>query len=199
LVENMTFEGPFVAINLESMAEAAAIVDKYDLDMRTKYILSTAPLSTRSPIVMGAYERYVRALAQAKPIAYIPPRTLGVFAQTTEELQDAEDQIKEISLYLWLSYRLGEFFVDSEKARNFRGELNRFIENSLKQSQFVQRCKTCSKPLAIGSEFSICQSCFYKLNRAKRGNKEGESKRSESPKKGDGSRDNTPRRSRVFR
>ncbi len=198
-VENMTFEGPFVAINLESMAEAAKIVDKYDLDMRTKYILSTAPLSTRSPIVMGAYERYVRALAQAKPIAYVPPRSLGAFAQTTDELQDAEDQIKEISLYLWLSYRLGEFFVDSEKARNFRGELNRFIENSLKQSHFVSRCKTCSKPLAPGSEFSICQSCFYNLNRAKRGPKEGEAKRGGFTKKEDNIKDKAPRRSKAFR
>lgn len=193
-VENMTFEGPFVAINLESMAEAAKIVDKYDLEMRTKYILSTAPLSTRSPIVMGAYERYVRALAQAKPIAYVPPRSLGAFAQTTDELQDAEDQIKEISLYLWLSYRLGEFFVDSEKARNFRGELNRFIENSLKQSHFVARCKTCSKPLAVGSEFSICQSCFYNLNRAKRGSKEGVGRQKENS-----TTEKHPRRSKAFR
>jgi ATP-dependent RNA helicase SUPV3L1/SUV3 len=166
-VENMKFEGPFRAINLESMAEASVIVDRFDLDMRTKYILSTAPLSTKSPIVMGAYERYVRALAQAKPIAYIPPRHLGSHAQTTEELQEAEDQIKEISLYLWLSYRLAEFFVDSEKARSYRGELNRFIENSLKQSHFVPRCKTCGKPLALGSEFNICQSCFHNLNREK--------------------------------
>jgi len=168
-VDNMKFEGPFRATNLESMAEAAAIVDRYDLDMRTKYTLSTAPLSTGSILVMAAFERYVRSLAQAKPIAYIPPRHLGSHAQTTEELQEAEDQIKEISLYLWLSYRLGEFFVDSEKARSYRGELNRFIENSLKQSHFVPRCKTCGKPLALGSEFSICQSCFHNLNRAKRG------------------------------
>ncbi|MGZ5207453.1 MAG: helicase-related protein [Sulfuricurvum sp.] len=166
-VENMKFEGPFRAANLESMSEASAIVDRYDLDMRSKYILSTAPLSTGSLLVMAAFERYVRALAQAKPIAYIPPRHLGSHAQTIEELQEAEDQIKEISLYLWLSYRLGEFFVDSEKARSYRGELNHFIENSLKQSHFVPRCKTCGKPLALGSEFSICQSCFNNLNRAK--------------------------------
>jgi ATP-dependent RNA helicase SUPV3L1/SUV3 len=116
---------------------------------------------------MGAFERYVRALEQRKPIAYIPPQRLGSYAQTTEELQEAEDRIKEISLYLWLSYRLGEFFIDAEKARSFRGDLNRFIENSLKQSHFVPRCKTCGKPLAPKSEFSICQSCFNNLNRAK--------------------------------
>jgi len=162
-VENMKFEGPFRAANLESMSEASAIIDQYDLDMRTKYTLATAPLSTSSPLVMAAFERYVRALEQKKPIAYIPPQHLGTYALSMEELQEAEDRIKEISLYLWLSYRMSEFFVDAEKARSFRGELNRFIENSLKQSHFVPRCKTCGKPLPPQSEFNICQSCFRRL------------------------------------
>ena len=166
-VQNMKFEGPFRAANLESMQEASAIVDRYDLDMRTKYTLATAPLSTSSPLVMAAFERYVRALEQKKPIAYIPPQRLGNHALSMEELQEAEDRIKEISLYLWLSYRMGEFFVDAEKARTFRGELNRFIENSLQQSHFVPRCKTCGKPLAPNAEFAICQSCFNNLNRSK--------------------------------
>ncbi|MDD5717364.1 MAG: helicase-related protein [Sulfuricurvum sp.] len=171
-VQNMKFEGPFRAANLESMQEASAIVDHYDLDMRTKYTLATAPLSTSSPLVMAAFERYVRALEQKKPIAYIPPHRLGHYALSMEELQEAEDRIKEISLYLWLSYRMGEFFVDAEKARTFRGELNRFIENSLQQSHFVPRCKTCGKPLAPNAEFAICQSCFHNLNRAKQGMRE---------------------------
>lgn len=166
-VDNMKFEGPFRAANLESMSEASAIADRYDLDMKTKFTLATAPLSTGSPLVMAAFERYVKALEQGKPIAYVAPAHLGAYALTMEDLQDAEDRIKEISLYLWLSYRLSEYFIDAEKARSFRGELNRFIENSLKQSHFTPRCKTCSKPLAPGSEFSICQSCFNALNRAK--------------------------------
>jgi ATP-dependent RNA helicase SUPV3L1/SUV3 len=166
-VQNMKFEGPFRAANLESMQEASAILDRYDLDMRTKYTLATAPLSTSSPLVMAAFERYVRALEQKKPIAYIPPQRLGNYALSMEELQEAEDRIKEISLYLWLSYRMAEYFVDAEKARMFRGELNRFIENSLQQSHFVPRCKTCGKPLAPNAEFAICQSCFNNLNRTK--------------------------------
>ncbi|MFZ5375914.1 MAG: helicase-related protein, partial [Campylobacterota bacterium] len=57
-VDNMKFEGPFRAANLESMQEASAIVDRFDLDMRTKYTLATAPLSTSSPLVMASFERY---------------------------------------------------------------------------------------------------------------------------------------------
>jgi len=162
-VENMKFEGPFRAANLESMQEASAIVDHYDLDMKTKYTLATAPLATSSALVMAAFERYVKSLEQKKPIAYIPPRHLGNHALTMDELQDAEDRIKEISLYLWLSYRLGDYFIDAEKARSYRGELNNFIENSLKQSHFVPRCRSCGKPLPPSTEFSICESCFRRL------------------------------------
>jgi ATP-dependent RNA helicase SUPV3L1/SUV3 len=120
-VENMKFEGPFRAANLESMQEASAIVDRYDLDMRTKYTLATAPLSTSSPLVMAAFERYVRALEQKKPIAYIPPQRLGNYAFSMEELQEAEDRIKEISLYLWLSYRMGRIFRRCRKSAYVSG------------------------------------------------------------------------------
>jgi len=55
----------------------------------------------------------------------------GSFARTTDELLRAEDMVKEISLYLWLTYRFGEFFVDEKKAREYRGVLNRYIEQTL--------------------------------------------------------------------
>lgn len=165
-VENMQFEGPFRAVNLDSMQEASKIIDRYDLQMREKFILASAPLSTSSPLVMSSYERYIRALVQKKPIAFIPPKNLGRVALTSDELLEAEDRIKEISLYLWLSYRLGEYFIDSEKAKSYRAELNRFIENSLKESHFRPRCRLCSKPLPLNYEFGICQSCFIRNNRA---------------------------------
>ncbi len=159
-VKNMQFDGPFRAANLETMDEAAAIVDHYRLDLPTKFHLACAPISTQSPYIVSAYERYIRALEQHKPVAYIPPSDLPDFAQTMEQLRDAEDRVKEISLYLWLSYRFAEYFVDAEKARNTRGILNRFIENSLKQSHFVPRCRLCTKPLPLNSQYNICQSCF---------------------------------------
>jgi ATP-dependent RNA helicase SUPV3L1/SUV3 len=167
-VKNMSFDGPFRAANLDSMLEAAEIVDRYDLDLSTKYHLACAPLTLKSPYIVASFERYVHALEQHKPVAYIPPEHLGDHALSTDELLRAEDHVKEITLYLWLSYRFGEYFVDAEKARRFRGELNRFIENSLKKSHFIPRCRLCAKALPANSKHSICQSCFYKMNRQKR-------------------------------
>ena len=43
-----------------------------------------------------------------------------------------EDEVKKISLYLWLSYKLPELFPDHDKAYILRNSFNSFIEKSLK-------------------------------------------------------------------
>ncbi len=167
-VKNMKFDGPFRATNLEGMLEAAEIVDRHELDLATKFHLATAPLTTRSPYIMEAYERYVMLLEKNEIINFLAPNRLGDFAESMDELLHAEDRVKEVSLYLWLSYRFEDFFLDIEKARQTRTALNRFIENSLKESHFIPRCRECSKPLPLNSKFAICQSCFKKLHRSNR-------------------------------
>jgi len=161
-VKNMEFDGPFVATNLDDMVEAAILVDNYDLDIATKYHLACAPLTLKSPYIVAAYEGYLTALEKKMPITYAMPPLSGNYAHTTDELLRAEDMVKEISLYLWLSYRFDEYFVDANRARTSRGVLNKFIEESLQQSQLASRCRLCHVPLAINSQYSICQSCFKK-------------------------------------
>lgn len=171
-VENMEFSGPFHASNLDDMMEAAIIVDNFDLDIATKYHLACAPLTLKSPYIVAAYESYILALEKKMPVIYTPPKLVGSYAQTTDELLRAEDMVKEISLYLWLSYRFSEYFVDVQKARMSRGILNKFIEESLQQSQFVAKCRICHAPLPINSKYTICQSCFKK-NYTTKGSRRG--------------------------
>ncbi len=161
-VDNMEFSGPFHASNLDDMVEAAKIVDTFDLDIATKYHLACAPLTLKSPYIVSAYESYILALEKKMAVVYTPPALVGSFAQTAEELLRAEDMVKEISLYLWLSYRFEEYFVDVERARTSRHILNKFIEESLQQSHFIPRCRMCQAPLPRGSKYEICQSCFKK-------------------------------------
>ncbi len=167
-VKHMQFSGPFRAANLEGMLEAATIVDHFDLDLAAKYHLSCAPLNFKSPYIIAAYERYIHAIEANQPVHYQPPILLHEFAQSSEELLEAEDMAKEISLYLWLSYRFSELFVDKEEALRYRKIINRFIESSLKQSHFVPKCRQCAKTLPMNSPYPICQSCFRKLNLQKR-------------------------------
>ncbi|MCK9453743.1 helicase-related protein [Sulfurimonas sp.] len=167
-VKNMEFDGPFIATNLDDMLEVSILVDSYDLDIATKYHLACAPLTLKSPYIIAAYESYLGALEKKMPIPYIAPPLSGSYAQTTDELLRAEDMVKEISLYLWLSYRFSDYFVDVGRARAARGVLNKFIENSLQQSQLATKCRMCNAPLPPNSPYGICQSCFKK-NYAGRG------------------------------
>ncbi|MBU1216573.1 helicase [bacterium] len=161
-VDNMEFNGPFRAQNLDDMLEAARILDGYDLDMAAKYHLACAPLTLKSPYIIATFESYVSYLEQKMPVPYAPPALVGSYAQTSEELLRAEDMVKEISLYLWLSYRFKEYFLEVPKVQKARHILNKFIENSLQQSRFVQRCRLCEVPLPLNSKYTICQACFKK-------------------------------------
>ena len=161
-VKNMEFNGPFHASSLDDMLEASIIVDKYDLDIPTKYHLSCAPLTLKSPYIVSAFESYLYALERKESVRYVNPVLLGSFAQTTDDLLHAEDMVKEISLYLWLSYRFSEYFVDEKKARQARGVLNRYIEETLQQNQLANKCKLCGATLPVNSKYNICQNCFKK-------------------------------------
>jgi len=167
-IKNMVFDGPFYASSLDDMLEAAKIVDAYDLDIATKYHLACAPLTLKSPYIIAAYERYIHALEQKEPVHYHAPKLHGSYAHTSEDLLRAEDMVKEISLYLWLSYRFEEYFVDEQKARAYRGVLNRYIEESLQQANLAQRCKLCSAVLPVNSKHNICQRCFKRNYKRKR-------------------------------
>jgi ATP-dependent RNA helicase SUPV3L1/SUV3 len=161
-VKNMEFNGPFVAGSLDDMLEASLIVDEYDLDIATKYHLACAPLTLKSPFIVSAYESYLSALEKNIPVSYTTPSLLGKSAHTMDELLRAEDMVKEISLYLWLSYRFKDYFLDEHKARMARGVINKYIEESLQQSQLAARCRMCHVPLPLNSKYNICQSCFKK-------------------------------------
>ncbi len=160
--ENMEFNGPFRASNLEDMLEASKIVDSYDLDIATKFHLACAPLTLKSPHIIEAYNNYIYALEQKMPVLYNPPKLKGEYAKTAMELLKVEDMVKEISLYLWLSYRFNDYFIDEKKARTTRAILNKYIENSLQQAEFVRTCRMCHSPLPKSEKHNICHKCFKK-------------------------------------
>ncbi len=159
-VKNMRFDGPFVAANIENMLEIAKMVDLYRLDLKAKYHLSCAPLSLGSAYLESVFHRYLIALERDEPIPFAIPEDLPPTAQTSDMLFDAEERVKEVSLYLWLSYRFPEAFVDTQNALRAREILNSFIERSLRKGVFARACKRCAKPLPPNFRFGICQECY---------------------------------------
>jgi len=157
--DNMEFEGPFSAANIDSMLEVAAIVTEYELDLKTRFFLSCAPASISSPYIESVFHRYIKQIEAGGKVLYIPPRDLPAFAQTNDMLLNAEDRVREISLYLWLSFKFPDLFQDTKKAIEARVRLNNFIENSLRQGHFTKKCRRCGKILDFSYRFSICEEC----------------------------------------
>ncbi|AXH16121.1 RNA helicase [Malaciobacter mytili] len=134
-IDNMYFDGPFIASNIASMISAAKILDKKNnLKMEDKYMLSQAPITTKSTIILQAYDAYIAAVIKNRIVRYKPSITLPKKAVTQRDLLLVEDEVKKISLYLWLSYKLPELFPDSVKASITRASFNNFIEKSLKSN-----------------------------------------------------------------
>jgi ATP-dependent RNA helicase SUPV3L1/SUV3 len=133
--KHMNFDGPFVACNISSMITAAKILDeKHNLKLEEKYMLSLAPMTIKSPLIIQAYKAYIAAVIKNKVTRYKPSITLPKKAKTQKDLLLVEDEIKKISLYLWLSYKLPQLFPDNTKASITRTSLNNFIEVSLKSN-----------------------------------------------------------------
>jgi len=167
--DNMEFEGPFNAANIDSMLEIAAIVGEYTLDLKTRFYLACAPASISSPYIESVFHRYIKQIEAGGKVLYIPPRDLPAFAQTNDMLLNAEDRVREISLYLWLSFKFPDIFQDTDKAIQSRVRLNHYIENSLRQGHFTKKCRRCNKVLDFSYRFSICDECHGQNKRG--GNK----------------------------
>jgi ATP-dependent RNA helicase SUPV3L1/SUV3 len=115
------------------MLEAAKIVDtRFNLKLEDKYLLAQAPITTKSNIILQAYEAYIASVIKKRVCHYKPSITLPKKAITQKDLLLVEDEVKKISLYLWLSYKLPELFPDHDKAYILRNSFNAFIEKSLR-------------------------------------------------------------------
>jgi ATP-dependent RNA helicase SUPV3L1/SUV3 len=131
--KNMKFTGPFVATNIYNMIELAHILDKQiSLKLEDKYLLAQAPTNTKSPLLKDAYFVYMNAIINKKRCDYRLSINIKTLAKSELDLLKAEDEVKKISLYLWLSYKLPEIFYDIDNAYKYRILVNQYCENSLK-------------------------------------------------------------------
>jgi ATP-dependent RNA helicase SUPV3L1/SUV3 len=130
---NMKFSGPFMASNIGDMISLANILDKKQrLTLEQKYMLAQAPINTRSPLIKNAYFKYINAVLNQKSCTYYSTIKTNKKAKTQDDLLKAEDEVKKISLYLWLSYKLPNIFIDKDEAFKSRIKVNKYCEDSLK-------------------------------------------------------------------
>lgn len=132
-VLNIKFDGPFIAANIDSMMQSSRYIDQKNIPLETKFILSQAPLTLNSPKILTSFKYYLHLFEVNQKINYFPPRKFKSFTDDDKMLLEAEDEIKLISLYLWLGFKFRDKFVDFDLAYKTRIEINNFIELSIKK------------------------------------------------------------------
>ena len=142
----MKFDGPFKAVNLSSMIELAKTLDsKPQIRLEDKYLLSQAPVSLKSPLIKSAYFLYINSVMNNNIVKYKPSININKPACTQQDLLKAEDEVKKISLYLWIAYKLPNIFCDTQKAILMRSAVNKYCEDSLKLGKLDFSLKDESK------------------------------------------------------
>ena len=146
--KHMKFDGPFKAINLSSMIALSKTMDyKFKMKLEDKYFLSCAPVSLKSPLIRNAYFNYVNAIINKTIVKYKSSINTKGCAKTQRELLKAEDEVKKISLYLWIAYKLPDLFPDAQKATLNRIAVNKYCENTLKLRKIDLKEKNINKKM----------------------------------------------------
>ena len=172
--KHMNFDGPFVAANIGYMLELALLLDvKKKLTLEEKYLLAGAPVSIRSPLIKSAFFYYVDSILKKQVVYYKSSISTKGIAKTQLELLKAEDEVKKISLYLWLAYKFPELFPDSTKAQAARIQVNQYCEASLKSN------KQLKAPQRRSRRTSAKHHDTYNKRKKSHHDKESEKKKSE--------------------
>ncbi|HEX9108351.1 MAG TPA: helicase-related protein, partial [Longimicrobiales bacterium] len=163
----MTFDSPLLHPGVtDDMVELAQVTDRWpQIGLAERLALSTTPIDTRNPTLMGSFEAWVSAFAQQRPVRLRP---LGRWiedqrAPGNEELHDAEIEAKRLTAYAWLSFRWPAVFPDLNECQYQRALLDRYIERGLARKQYHRRCVECGRALPPRSRFPTCKSCHRKI------------------------------------
>ena len=134
--KHMKFDGPFKAVNLSSMIELSKELDtKQNMKLEDKYLLSQAPISLKSSLIRNAYYFYINSIINNSVVHYKSNVKIHKVARTAQDLLKAEDEVKKISLYLWIAYKFPTLFPDVQKAMNMRVSVNQYCEKTLKSKR----------------------------------------------------------------
>ncbi|HEY6436612.1 MAG TPA: helicase-related protein, partial [Ignavibacteriaceae bacterium] len=116
------------------------------LSLQQKLMLTQAPVPLNQKNPTPFFLEFSRSLSRGKPIRLAGYRFLCHRGKDMD-LDEAELNVKILTLYSWLHYREPEFFPDFEQVQQEISLLNQNILNMLQKSA-EKKCKTCGKILS---------------------------------------------------
>ncbi|XP_046850999.1 ATP-dependent RNA helicase SUPV3L1, mitochondrial-like [Xenia sp. Carnegie-2017] len=127
--------GNYFMCNLEKRQMTAELIENIPLSIRDRYTFCMSPADCRVPFTRVMLVRFARAISSGKIISAEGLRRLIGWPpsrpNSLRAMQELEVLHESFDLYLWLSYRYPEVFIDREKIRAMQSQLQTVINNSI--------------------------------------------------------------------
>ncbi|MEO5968749.1 MAG: helicase-related protein [Bdellovibrionia bacterium] len=128
-----------------------------------KYLFICAPVSA-TDFVIESYIEWLISYSKNVPVELDEEKYSAYTnnGSTSEDniLNFAENSVKTLTLYHWLSRKRVSHFPSLEKCEEIRDKINTFIENSLKKRGLHRKCPQCARKLPLHHMHKVCDECF---------------------------------------
>ncbi|ETO67780.1 hypothetical protein F444_15334 [Phytophthora nicotianae P1976] len=123
-------DGDYFMCNHQDMKDAATLLRDTELTLSDRFTFCMSPVSLRNPLARKVFLEYARAHSLGQSVKldiYLPKYA----PRTAEALGDVEIKAKIIDLYLWLSFRFEDTFVEKDLALELKTKVLELVEQGL--------------------------------------------------------------------
>ncbi|KAL4232103.1 ATP-dependent RNA helicase supv3l1 [Mactra antiquata] len=129
--------------NLTQFKDLADLIEHVPLPLRTRYTFCSSPLKVRKGFAQVMFVKIAKQFCLGLPLTYEwLCTTLGApfsIPKSVAQLEQLEGAFDIVDIYLWLSYRYPDMFVDAEEVRELRVKLDSTIQAFLNKSRKIER------------------------------------------------------------
>lgn len=158
-VDNAKLSSNYFIADCEEMLKVAAIVDELPLGLHDKYLFVISPVDMNNDISSQGLIQFAQTYAKKGIVRLreiFTPGTLQV-PKSHSALKELESIYQVLDLYVWLSFRLEDSFLDRELALSQRAICSMLIEGFLERGGWRQPMAS-SVPSRISSNSLLSQS-----------------------------------------
>ncbi|CAG8436566.1 7159_t:CDS:10 [Funneliformis mosseae] len=130
-------DGQFFLCNFDSQKIIAKSIEHVDLTIPERFIFATSPINSSDPKLMLVIKKLAKYHSDHIPVSL--GSILHLDAKVPRDIQSLsyiESKHRVIMLYLWLSYRFPETFLNIEEALEMKTRCEALIHESLQSLKF---------------------------------------------------------------
>lgn len=128
--------------NLVQFKELAEIIEHVPLPLKTRYTLCSSPLNVKKGFAQVMFVKIATQMSKGFPLTFEwLCKALGApftVPRSVAELEQLEGAFDVVDIYLWLSYRYPDQYVDADEVRELRVKLDAIIQAFLNRGKIAE-------------------------------------------------------------